>query len=347
MKWLQIKNSATDANSIDEIYIYGEIGSYWDELDAKTLAYRLKNSTGDELNIRINSGGGEVFTATSFYSLLKASGKKINVFIDGLAASAATIIASAGDVVTMPANALYMIHNPLTLAYGNAEEMREMADVLDKVRDALVATYVEKTGMEEAKVIELMDAETWMTAKEAQEFGFIDEILSVAVAASTSDVITMSSERLKNIPQDLLNAVKSANDKPKEVINPMDLAKFKAEYSDVAKAHAEEVRANIQTEIKNAVEAERQRIQDINDAALAGQEDLAKEAITNGLSVGEFAIKALKSTKDKGQTAIDNANKDRQIINNVPATPVENDDDKPETKEDKIANALEASLIKG
>lgn len=342
MKWLQIKNKAE--NTIDEIYIYGEIGDWWQELDAKSLADKIKNSSGDEINIRINSGGGEVFTASSFYSLLKSSGKKINVFIDGLAASAATVIACAGDVVTMPINALYMIHNPLSWQYGNAGEMREMADVLDKVRDAIVATYVQKTGLSEEKIIEMMDAETWMTATEAKEFGFIDEIMDVAVAATTKDVITMSSERLKNIPKQLLNAVKSNDDQPKGVKKTMDLAQFKAEHTAVAEAHTAEIRANIQTEIKNAVDAERQRIKDIHDAALQGQEALAQEAIENGLSAGEFAIKALKATKDKGVQALENANNDRKVLNDVSNTPA---DIKPVvelTEEDKIANALEASF---
>lgn len=341
-KWLQIKNKAE--NTIDEIYIYGEIGDWWQELDAKSLADKIKNSVGDEINIRINSGGGEVFTASSFYSLLKSSGKKINVFIDGLAASAATLIACAGDNVTMPVNALYMIHNPLSWQYGNADEMREMADVLDKVRDAIVATYVQKTSLSEDKIIEMMDAETWMTAQEAKDLGFIDNIMDVAVAATTKDVITMSSDRLKNIPKQLLNAVESNKDKPKGVKKTMDLTQFKAEHSAIAEQFKAEIQAENKTAVENAVKAERQRIKDIHDAALQGQEELAQEAIENGLSAGEFAIKALKATKDKGVQALKDASNDRKVLNNVVNTPVDNEPTDEPTEEEKILNALDKSL---
>lgn len=341
-KWLQIKNKAE--NTIDEIYIYGEIGDWWQELDAKSLADKIKNSVGDEINIRINSGGGEVFTASSFYSLLKSSGKKINVFIDGLAASAATLIACAGDSVTMPVNALYMIHNPLSWQYGNADEMREMADVLDKVRDAIVATYVQKTSLSEDKIIEMMDAETWMTAQEAKDLGFIDNIMDVAVAATTKDVITMSSDRLKNIPKQLLNAVESNKDKPKGVKKTMDLTQFKAEHSAIAEQFKAEIQAENKTAVENAVKAERQRIKDIHDTALQGQEELAQEAIENGLSAGEFAIKALKATKDKGVQALKDASNDRKVLNNVVNTPVDNETADEPTEEEKILNALDKSF---
>lgn len=340
--WLQIKAKAD--SSIDEIYVYGEIGDWWGDLDAKSLADKLKNSTGDTINLRINSGGGEVFVATAFYSLLRSSGKKINVYIDGLAASAATLIACAGDKVIMPVNALYMIHNPLSWTYGNSEDMREMANLLDTVRDTLVATYKQKTGLDDEKIIELMDNETWLTASEALKLGFVDEIMDVAVAANTNKVVEMSTQRLKNIPKTFENAVKSANEQPKEVVKPMDLAKFKAEHPEIAKQFKAEITAEQKTEVDNAVQAERTRIKDIQDAALQGQEDLVKEAIENGLSVGEFAVKAMKQTKEKGNEFLNNRKKDTEVVANVTPSNTANDPaQKSATEEDKTFEALEKS----
>lgn len=340
--WLTIKAKADD--SIDEIYVYGEIGDWWEDLDARGLAEKLKNSTGDTINLRINSGGGEVFVATAFYSLLRSSGKTINVFIDGLAASAATLIACAGDKVIMPVNALYMIHNPLSWTYGNSEDMREMADLLDKVRDTLVATYKQKTGLSDEKIIELMDNETWLTASEALKLGFVDEIMDIAVAANTNKVVEMSNQRLKNIPKTFQNAVKSANEQPKEVVKPMDLAKFKAEHSAIADQFKAEIEANHNTAIENAIKAERQRIKDIQDAALQGQEELVKEAIENGLSAGEFAVKALKQTKEKGNEFLNNRKKDTEVVASVTPSNTANDPaPKPATEEDKTFEALEKS----
>ncbi|QHJ79157.1 MAG: hypothetical protein [Caudoviricetes sp.] len=338
-KWLQYKAQADD--SLDEIMIYGEIGDAWDDLSARNLANKLKASKSDTVTVRINSGGGSVFTATAFHSLLVSSGKTINVVIDGLAASAATIIACAGTKVTMPVNALYMIHNPLVVLFGNAKEMREKADVLDKVRDTIVATYQQKTDLSAEKIIEMMDAETWLSAEEALELGFVDEIMETAnIAATTKAVIEMSSNTLKNIPESFKNAVKSANEQPKEVVKPMDLAKFKADHSAIAEQFKAELSANHQDEIKNSVLAERKRITDIQNAALQGQDDLVKDAIENGLSAGEFAIKALNQTKSKGAEFLANRAKESEVLSKIDTPTPSNKDDAPQTAEDKLVAAL-------
>ncbi|MFK3035667.1 Clp protease ClpP, partial [Salmonella enterica subsp. enterica serovar Weltevreden] len=98
------------------------------------------------------------------------------VYIDGIAASAATIIAMAGDKIIIPANAMMMIHNPWTFDAGDSEELRSIAEMMDKVRNSILASYREKTGLSDEKLIELMDAETWFSADEAVELGFADEV---------------------------------------------------------------------------------------------------------------------------------------------------------------------------
>lgn len=163
-----------------ELLLYGDISdsTWWgDEITPKNFKEEL-DSLGDikTLNVYINSGGGDVFAGQAIYSMLKRHSATVNVYVDGLAASIASIIAMAGDNVKMPKNAMLMVHNPWSFGMGNANDFRKLADDLDKVRESMISVYEDKTGMEKESIVELMDAETWMTAEEALEFGFADEI---------------------------------------------------------------------------------------------------------------------------------------------------------------------------
>jgi len=163
-----------------DLLLYGIIESqtWWgDEITPKQFKKDL-DALGeiDSLNVYINSDGGDVFAAQAIYSMLKRHKAKVVVFIDGLAASAASVIAMAGDVIYMPQNAMMMIHNPWTIALGNAEDFRKLADDLDKIRNAIISVYETKTGLEKDKIIEFLDSETWFTAEEAVELGFADEL---------------------------------------------------------------------------------------------------------------------------------------------------------------------------
>jgi ATP-dependent Clp endopeptidase proteolytic subunit ClpP len=162
-----------------EILLYDIIGGYdddWVRQSAKNFINKLKE-LGDVKNIslRINSAGGIVFEAQAIYNYLRIHRAYKTVRIDGLAASAASLVAMAGDKIIMPSNALMMIHNPQSIARGEASEMRKEAEVLDKVRDAIAAVYVAKTGLDYDKIVSMMDEETWMTADEAKSLGFCDE----------------------------------------------------------------------------------------------------------------------------------------------------------------------------
>src|SRR5690606_966830 len=126
-----------------------------------------------------------VFAGQTIHSMLARHPATITVYVDGLAASAASLIAMAGDVVIMPKNAMMMVHNPSALVWGAAEDMRHMADALDKIRDSMVAAYRAKTGLDDEQIIELLDAETWMTAEEAVELGFADKVEEAKQVAAT------------------------------------------------------------------------------------------------------------------------------------------------------------------
>lgn len=117
-----------------------------------------------------------MFAGQAIHSMLKRHPANVTVHVDGLAASIASVIAMAGDQVLMPRNAMMMIHNPWTWGVGNADDLRKMADDLDQIRESLIAAYQDKTGMDRDELVNLMDAETWLTADEAVQYGFADEI---------------------------------------------------------------------------------------------------------------------------------------------------------------------------
>ncbi|WP_024985282.1 head maturation protease, ClpP-related [Brevibacillus borstelensis] len=180
----------TSKNNSAELQIYGPVSEYswWgDEVTPKAFRDEL-NALGDveEIVVRLNSAGGDVFAGLHIYQLLKEHKAKVTVRVEGLAASIASIIACAGDTIIMPKGSMMMIHNPWTSVWGaEANDLRHTADVLDKIRDALVEVYAEKTGMEADEIKALMDAETWLTATDAVEKGFATEMeQEIQIAAS-------------------------------------------------------------------------------------------------------------------------------------------------------------------
>lgn len=195
---------AKDTLKTGEVLLYGPIASskWWDDDPVVTPREFKKDLDAlgelDELNIFINSEGGSVFAGQAIHSMIKRHKAKKTVYVDGLAASIASVIAMAGDCVKMPKNAMMMIHQPWTYSVGNAKDFRKMADDLDQVAETGIAVYLEKTGMDREKLIELLDAETWLTAEQALELGFIDEIEeSKAIAASLDgDFLMMGDQRL-------------------------------------------------------------------------------------------------------------------------------------------------------
>lgn len=158
---------------MNQIDIYGDIGeSFWAEsVSANDVKLSLESMTGDVL-VRINSAGGSVFDGFAIYNLLKQHNGTVTVKIDALAASAASVIAMAGDVVEMADNALFMMHNPWTIALGESKDMIKTAELLDKIRDSIVTTYKSKTDISEQEISDMMDEETWLSADEAIAKGF-------------------------------------------------------------------------------------------------------------------------------------------------------------------------------
>lgn len=216
---------ALDENTA-ELTLYGEISdiSWWgDEVTPKQFKEDL-DALGDidTLNVYINSPGGDVFAGQAIYSILKRHKATINVYVDGLAASIASLIAMAGDKVIMPANAMMMVHNPWTFAYGNANDFRKLADDMDKIRDSMVVAYESRSALTTDEIIELLDAETWLSAEDCLEYGFCDEIEETKEIAACVDTKYFS--MYKNIPESLNEVENSDKDlKKKKLLLELEL----------------------------------------------------------------------------------------------------------------------------
>jgi len=202
-KWFEIINKADKA----EIWIYEQIGEdFWTGggVTAKSFQKELAGIKASQIDLHINSPGGEVFDGITIYNLIKQHPANVTAHIDGLAASIASVIALAGDTVIMAENALFMIHNPWGFAMGDATEMRKTADLLDKIGGSLVTAYASKSGKPDDEISALMDSETWMTAQEAKDAGFIDEISEqMDLAACAKFIPAMQKAKFKNIPENL------------------------------------------------------------------------------------------------------------------------------------------------
>jgi ATP-dependent Clp protease protease subunit len=161
------------------VYVYDVIDRDWGA-SAKALVEALASMKGQPVALHINSPGGDVFEARAMVAAIRAHGAPVTTYIDGLAASAATYLALAGDKVHINDGGLFMVHNSWTLAWGNKHEMRTTADLLDKIDGTIAADYARKTGAGVEQIASWMDAETWFTAEEAKAAGFVDEITGAA-----------------------------------------------------------------------------------------------------------------------------------------------------------------------
>ncbi|MBS4017535.1 MAG: Clp protease ClpP [Dechloromonas sp.] len=170
----------------DTLTVFDDIGAYG--VSAKSFLDDLKSIKAEAVNVEINSPGGDVFAGLAIYNGLRASGKKINVKVMGIAASAASLVAMAGDEIEMPENAMMMIHNPWTFAVGDADELRATADVLDKIGTSLVTTYAKRTGKDEDEIKSMLDTETWLSAQEALDMGFATKVLPAVEARASFDL---------------------------------------------------------------------------------------------------------------------------------------------------------------
>jgi ATP-dependent Clp protease protease subunit len=189
-----------------DIFLYDMIDSFWG-IGAKQFVKDLNAIKADTINLRINSPGGDVFDGTTIFNALRNHKAHVISHIDGLAASMASVIALAGDEVRMAENAMMMIHDPSTIVWGTAEDMRKTAELLDKIRDNLAQTYVDKTGESMDYIRDLMADETWFSAEEALDIGLVDEVTGKTDTKACFDLSKFKNvpEAMKDLPSETLD----------------------------------------------------------------------------------------------------------------------------------------------
>ena len=287
----KIYNQAKD-NQEAEILLYDTIADVdspdYGFVSAKNIITQIKN-LGDVKNItlRINSDGGDVFQALAIYNTLKEHKANITVKIDGIAASAASVIAMAGDKIIMPENTMLMLHNPAGGCFGEAEDMRALAEVLDKIRDSLVKAYVAKSKLKPEQVIDLMNAETYLTANEAKALNFCDEVTEKLDIAARMRKITgcLSSftegeiEKFRNegriAERERIRALDGLRAPGRQEI--IDRAKYD-EPKDIKDIALELLQAD---DIQARLNAHERDAAAINDVMPSREHDAAKEALDN------------------------------------------------------------------
>ena len=230
-KWYNIQNKAENAA---EVYIFDEIGNYG--VTAQDFISELKNLKDRPVNLRINSLGGDVFNGMAIYNVLKKRQNKTTVYIEGIAASIATIIALGADEVVMSENSLFMIHNAWGGTMGDAKDMRKSAQTLEKISQELTEIYVKKTGLAYEAVSIMMDEETWLNAQEAYDLGFVDSISDSIKVAAKYDV-----SKFKNITNEEIHNKLSININNKKMTN---------ELKDWFNNKVEEIVAAVKSDVK-------------------------------------------------------------------------------------------------
>ncbi len=211
-KWYSIQNKAGGETA--DIYIFDEIGTYG--VTAQEFINDIKDLKGTSINLRINSLGGDVFDGMAMYNVIKRREAKTTVYIEGIAASIATIIALGADEVVMAENSLFMIHNAWGGTMGEAKDMRKTADTLDKISGELTDIYRKKTGLSYEALQEMMDEETWLNAEEAYELGFVDVISDSIKVAAKYDV-----SKFKNITEEEIQNKLNINIKNRKMTNEL------------------------------------------------------------------------------------------------------------------------------
>jgi len=264
-KWYNIQNKA---GASTDVYIFDEIGMWG--VTAQNFISDIKDLKDTPINLRINSLGGDVFDGLAIYNVIKKRTAKTTVYIEGIAASIATIIALGADEVVMSENSLFMIHNASGGAMGESKDLQKTAEVLNKITRQLAEVYESKTGLSQETIQDMMDEETWLNAQEAFELGFIDTISDAIKIAAKYDV-----SKFKNITQEEIKNKLSININNKKMTN---------ELKDWFNSKVEEIVASVKGEVKVSTDVAEQTAITVN---LGDNEE-----ITNKIS--EFEAKNIE-----------------------------------------------------
>lgn len=284
--WFEVKAAAGQTRA--QVYIFGVIVDYkWDEDDVTAKEFIDAIKPLGDFDLRINSPGGSVWAGNAIYNAIRRHPGAVDVYIEGVAASIASVVAMAGRRVHMPANAMMMIHDPWSYAVGSATDLRKAADMLDKAKTGLVAAYQQKTELATDKIEELMSDETWFTAAEAVELGFADDIAEPVQMAAHHDLT-----RYRNVPRALKNQPpKTEAHLPKGGNTMPTIDSLRKDHPDlVARIEADARQGMIaQADHEQAITAARQGVLDLH-AAVYGEEPAAKfKAVVDSGATADMA----------------------------------------------------------
>lgn len=318
----------------------------------KRIMQQIERATANhdkELIVNINSQGGSVYAASEIYAHIKKFPGNSVSEITGVCASAASIVMTGTKRTVIAPVGAVMIHNASVVAQGDYRDMEAMKQLLIQTNQAIMQTYIAKTGKSEEELTEMMNAETWMNAQQALEHGFVDEIMfesEIPITASNADV---NANGL--LPQEVIDKMRNllASDPNILVKNSastgvpnepeaegdteiMDLKELNAKHPDLVEQIKNEAG-------KEAISAERKRVQAIDDITPPGMEELANKAkFESGVTAEQFAVEVLKAQKEQTHTQIQNRIKDAEPLNQIaaPEAPTNNKDAEVNNLLDKV-----------
>lgn len=322
--WYRFTNQVADGDLEAELYVYDVIGDwgFGESVSARQFVSDLAAlpQSVRRITLHVNSPGGSVFDAVAIANSLRAHKADVEVKIEGLAASAATIVAMAGKQIQIAENAMMMIHDPYAIAVGGAKDMRAQADALDRVRDSIVATYRWHSELSPDQISTMMEDVTWMSADEAVANGFATKVGPAANATGHLDAATLA--KIGPVPERFAALLTADVEVPRETIvstqghtaispqkgaAPKTRRKKMPENEQIETANAKAVEDAKAAGVAEGAQAERERILGIDAIAMSGHEQLVAEAKSTGMSIADFAIaqaNAEKSTRQKRLEAI-------------------------------------------
>ncbi len=352
-KFWQVKN---EVNNSSEILIYGPIAGqeswFGNETAPASFAADLEALGGRDITVRINSGGGDVFAAHAIHNQLLAYKGKVTVVIDGLAASAATIIAVAGDKIIMPSNALFMIHNPAIGLYDyyGAEELANTVEALTVIKESIIAAYRKRCKVSSEELTAMMDAETWMGAAECLEKGFVDEIQGSVTPVLDGSSLIVNRVQFETADFKNQDALKACINKKVEVQTMSKLEEFlnglglkladdnPQAAQNITVRNQEPPTVDTEALVLAAVEEERNRVADLealdcrDNAAVSA---IIAEAKKNGKTANDIkpyidAVRAVKPVQNAAQQLVADMVKDNldSGVNGVGTDATSGDDEK-------------------
>jgi ATP-dependent protease ClpP protease subunit len=349
----RFRAEASDEPTTAELLIFAPIGDWEDigEISAKAFATDLSRlpSSIKRLDIHINSPGGSVFEAQAIYSRLADHHSDKVVYVDGLAASAASIVAMVGHKIYIRANANIMIHLPSGIAMGNADDMRTLASALDSITESMINVYAKRTGLDRDELRDLLAAETWFSPQDAVEKGFADEVRGVVKAAAIvaeKRVIINGIEhdlsRFHNVPafsastaeppmKTKITPTATATQDPPEPAptptpppaptSPESPTPVPAPAPVPAPTPAPPAAA---TDYDKGVQAERERVSALQKLDKPATHDIVTKAIAEGKTVSDIAAECVEALAKAGAQSARHA--DAAVLNGIPGSEAGNGD---------------------